>query len=306
MLDAHPDVAVPDEVAFIVRYSRPHYAVHYGWPMRFDAGRCADMILADGSFRRWVSGGVIDAAEGRRALTDPPPGSFADAIRHLYAAAAARRAKPRYADKTPVHVQHMRRLARLFPESRFVHLVRDGRDVAASYREVRWGPSTIEEAALRWQTSVRRGRRSGRRLGPRRYHEVRYENLVAEPERVLRDVSTFLDLRWDDAVLHHHEQAAEVVARTRFPDAHRHVLLPPTPGLRDWRRELTAIEVRRFEAVAGGLLDELGYGRAEPPPPLRLRASAAWSAITIRSHRIAVQSRAGARVLARGPRTVGR
>ena len=119
---------------------------------------------------------------------------------------------------------------------------------------------------MRWRRSVLHGRRDGERLGPGRYREVRYEELVADPERVLRELCGFLELEWDDGVLHHHERAADVIAATRFPDAHARLLLPPTPGLRDWRREMAAADVARFEAVAGGLLDELGYGRVRRPP----------------------------------------
>ena len=78
-----------------------------------------------------------------------------------------------------------RRLAELFPEADFVHLVRDGRDVAASFLELGWAGS-IEEAALHWKLRVRRGRRAGARLPAGRYHELRYEELVADPEPSLR------------------------------------------------------------------------------------------------------------------------
>ena len=173
-----------------------------------------------------------------------------------------------------MHVLHLRRLGRLFPEARFVHVVRDGRDVAVSYRSVAWGPTTVEDAAMRWRRSVLRGRRDGERLGPDRYREVRYEDLVTDPERVLRELCAFLDLEWDDGVLHHHERAAEVIAATRFPGAHSRLLLPPTPGLATgagrWRRPTW----RGFEAIAGGLLDELGYGCGAVPPSVRRRATA--------------------------------
>ncbi|MET0326625.1 MAG: sulfotransferase, partial [Ilumatobacteraceae bacterium] len=261
MLDAHPDVAVPDEVAFVIRYARPHYALHYGWPRRFDVGRCAALLTADASFRRWGLGTDQVAA----ALSDPAPATYAETVRRLYAAAAAARGKPRYADKTPSHVLHLRRLARTFPESKFVHVVRDGRDVAMSYRSVAWGPSSVEEAALRWRRSVRRGRIDGRHLGADRYCEVRYEELVADPRTVMLELCRFLELPWDEAVLRHQERAADVIAATRFPDAHRRLLLPPTPGLRDWRREMPPADVARFEAIAGGTLDELGYRRGSRP-----------------------------------------
>jgi hypothetical protein len=294
MFDAHADVCVPDEVAFVVRYARPHRAMQYGWPRRFDAGRCVELIVGDSSFRRWP----ITAEDARAAVHETVPTSFADTIRTLYALVAAHRGKPRYADKTPMHVLHLPRLARLFPEARFVHVIRDGRDVARSYQSVEWGPSTAEEAALRWRRSVAHGRRSGARLGAGRYREIRYEQLVTEPEPVLRELCRFFELDWDDRVLHHHEQAERVVAATRFPGAHRRVLLPPTPGLRDWRREMPAADVAGFEAIAGRLLDELGYGcSTRPIAATRARARCRVAADDVA--RAGVHAVAGARVILR-------
>jgi Sulfotransferase family len=168
-----------------------------------------------------------------------------------------------------------------------------------SYRSVAWGPTTVEEAAIRWRRSVLRGRRDGERLGAGRYREVRYEELVADPERVLRELCRFLDLEWDDGVLHHHEQAAAVIAATRFPGAHSRLLLPPTPGLRDWRREMAPADVVHFEAIAGGALDELGYGRGAPGPSVRRRATARCRLVADGASRSWTQGAAGARVVAR-------
>jgi Sulfotransferase family len=293
MIDSHPDVAVPDEVAFIIRYRRPHRALQYGWPRRFDAAACTDLIVADSSFRRWP----VSEAEARAALADPPPSSFADTVRRLYALVAASQGKARYADKTPIHVLYLPRLARLFPEARFVHLIRDGRDVALSYESVAWGPATVPEAAIRWRRSVRRGRRDGRRLGPDRYREIRYENLVADPERVLREVCSFLRLDWDDSMLRYHVRADAVIAATRFPVAHQRLLLPPQPGLRDWRTEMAPDDVERFEAIAGELLDELGYGCAGGRPSVPRRLQSRGRIVVDGASRSWTQALAGSRAL---------
>jgi hypothetical protein len=296
MFDARPDLAIPDEVAFIIRYSRPHYALRYGWPRRFDAAACMDLIAADSSFRRWA----LPEGAARAALADPVPESFADMVRRLYACAAAARGKPRYADKTPMHVLYLPRLARLFPEARFVHILRDGRDVALSYQSVTWGPTTATEAAVTWRGHVRRGRRDGRRLGPDRYREIRYEELVADPEPLLRSLCAFLELEWDDAMLHHQASADAVIAATRFPAAHQRLLLPPTRGLRDWRRDMPERDVATFEMIAGDLLDELGYGRATGSPSPSERLSSRTRIVAEAASRAWTQARAGSTVLVRG------
>jgi hypothetical protein len=298
MFDSHPDLAVPDEVSFVIRFARPHYARRYGWPGRYDPGAAADMVLANDSFRRWG----LPAGEARAALTDAPaPASFAATVRRAYAAYAARAGKPRYADKTPMHVLHLDRLGRLFPEARFVHLVRDGRDVASSYRSVAWGPGGIEDAALLWRRRVAAGRRAGRRLGPGRYREVRYEHLVAEPEVVVRDLCGFLEVPWDARLLRYHERAGEVIAATHFPAAHERLRMPPTPGLRDWRADLSPAEVARFEAIAGRELVAYGYERATPRSGPGATVAAAGRVAGDHAGRAWGQAWAGARVLAHRP-----
>jgi hypothetical protein len=293
MVDSHPEVAVPDEVAFVIRLSRPHRAVQYGWPRRFDAAACTDLIVADSSFRRWP----VTEAEARAAIADPPAASFADTVRRLYALVAASQGKARYADKTPMHVLYLPRLARLFPEARFVHLIRDGRDVALSYQSVAWGPTTVPEAAIRWRRSVRRGRRDGHRLGPERYREIRYEDLVANPERVLRAVCAFLELDWDNSMVQYHERADAVIAATRFPGAHQRLLLTPKPGLRDWRTEMAPTDVESFEAIAGQLLDELGYGCAAGRPSIPRRLQVRGRIVVEGASRSWTQAVAGSRAL---------
>src|SRR5205809_595320 len=80
------------------------------------------------------------------------------------------------------------------PESRFVHLIRDGRDVGLSIREMSWGPSKMPALAEFWAKRIRTGRSEGARLGGARYLELRYEDLVEGPVRELRRVCAFLDL----------------------------------------------------------------------------------------------------------------
>jgi hypothetical protein len=161
-------------------------------------------------------------------------------------------------------VVHLKALSTWFPEARFVHIIRDGRDVALSYLSIQAGPNSVEEAAAYWDRFVRRGRRDGRPLGPGRYLEIRYEELVLQPEQRLRDVCAFLGLTYSRSMTEYWK-----VGHAWVPGARHHVNLsrPPTRGIRDWRNEMSDEQLATFEAVAGPLLEELGY-------PLAVRVSA--------------------------------
>ena len=204
----------------------------------------------------------------------------------MFACYADRRGKPRYADKTPVYVLHIDRLAALFPESVFVHLVRDGRDVACSFLELGWAES-IEEAALHWRRRVTAGRRAGHKLPTGRYVEMRYEDLVDSPEQALRRLCDAIDLPFDEAMLDPSERAAELVRTTAHPEYHRHLALPPTAGLRDWRRQLDGGQLDRFELLAGTTLEAFGYERVARRPSASARRDAAVHWARWQAHRVA-------------------
>jgi hypothetical protein len=275
MLDSHPEMAVPDETHFLASIGRKHRRRRR--PDGFDVGAFVKEIFNYRSFREWG----LPEERVTEAFRASPPRNYPEAIRRLYATYAAQRGKCRYGDKTPDYVLHLDYLGRLFPDARFVHLIRDGRDIALSYMQL--GFSLETAATYYWKRYVRAGRRAGAGLGPGRYREIRYEDLLADPEGQLRAMCPFLGLEFDFAMLRYFERADEVlgsvpVTRRRW---HRHLDRPPTLGLRDWRREMSTEQVVLFEALAGDLLQELGYERGCPEVPLRaqLHARRRWLAV---------------------------
>src|SRR5262245_29419400 len=152
-----------------------------------------------------------------------------------------------------------------------VHVIRDGRDVALSVRNWKepvkllrrsptWDEDPVTTLALWWEWHVRLGREAGRTLGHSRYYEIHYESLVARPAEECARLCAFLDVPFDGAMLRFHEGRTRDDPGLDAKDAWR----PVTPGLREWRTQLPAEDVERFEAAAGGLLDELGYPRGCP------------------------------------------
>ena len=281
MCDSHPDLAVPPESHFVVPL-----AASSGHP--FDPAVFLNQLYGQERFRLWE----LDRAEAEAAFRRSRPPGYAEAVRTVFGVWAATQGKVRYADKTPGYVLHIPMLARLFPESVFVHLVRDGRDVACSFLELGWA-STVEEAALHWGLRVRRGRQGGLTLPSHRYHELRYEDLVADPEGSLRRLCDVMSVPFSAHMLAHERHAAEVTRTTSHPDYHRHLGEPTTGGLRDWRRELDPEQVIRFELVAGDLLREFSYETAGRRAPLNIRLSAQTRQARWQLHRVTQRLRIG-------------
>lgn len=280
MLDTHPEMAIPNESHFVVQLARRR--ARYETAGGFDVERFTKDLLSHWAFRRWG----LPGEEVLAAYEAAPPTDSASAVRGVYAAYARHRGKERYGDKTPSYVLNIDLLASMFPEARFLHLIRDGRNVAMSYLDADFGSKTLGQAAIYWDRFVRAGREAGARLGPDRYRELRYEELVAEPERVLRDVCAFVGLSFDECMLRYFERADRLDSRRSLDAHHPNLFKPPTAGMRDWRRDLTPKHVAVFEALAGDLLDELGYERAARRPGLLASLRAALFRLSTEVRRV--------------------
>jgi hypothetical protein len=259
MLDSHPSLAIPGEGHFIP-YARKRLR-RFKSPDGVDGEGLARTIVRGLHFQRWNIPTEF-VLERVRALKDP---GFADVIELFYLSYAEFHGKSRWGDKTPLYVRFIPMLADLFPEARFVHVIRDGRAVALSYMSIPWGPSTVWQAAAKWRADVTAGRRAGDSLGRDRYIEVRYEDLVSDPQLELRKICDFSALEFDEAMLTYHEDALRrLQCGPDATDFHRSAAAPPTAGLRDWRSQMPAADVEAFEAVAGAELAQLGYERRSP------------------------------------------
>lgn len=269
LLDSHPSLAVAGESGGMVLQfchglpasERPD---RLDWPPVEERGEpygeaeirsLVDEITSSYRYRLWG----LDPEAVVAAAVSASAASRTDLVRALFASYAALRGKHRYADKTPGHALHLVRLAELFPEGVFVHVIRDGRDVALSMVEMSWGPTDIAGAALHWADRVSRARQAGASLGPGRYLEVRYEDLISDTAVVLARVAAHAGLDYDPAMLAHEDAAARQVAMSPAPDEDRNITRPITGGLRDWRMQMDPVDVATFEALAGPLLGQLGY-----------------------------------------------
>lgn len=276
MLDRHSQLAVPDESYFVPLLADRHL-------YRIDADDFVDDVRRLETVREW--GVPLDALRAR--LTDGMP--IGRAIAAIYEVYADQHAKSRWGDKTPMYMRHLLLLRRFFPDAQYVHLIRDGRDAAVSFLSLppgiafeTWGhPRSTAEFACLWRRDVSAARRLGRRLGSERYLEVRYEELLADAELVLRQICAFAGLSYERAMTDHRGSSSE-------ERPHQQSLKRPlTHGLRDWRTGLSAADTAAFERVAGDLLRELGYdvnGDVGPSGKARRAAYqtqiAAWRAAT--------------------------
>lgn len=264
MCDAHPELSIPPEMGFI-----PTVA---GLRGRSDELRKAFLNAVTG-MATWEDAN-IGRAPFEQALREIEPFTVAQGVRAFYRLYAARFGKPRYGDKTPFYCLHMDGIEKLLPEARFVHIIRDGRDVALSQRGLWFAPGErIEELAHQWHTWITTARRLGRRR--RHYMEVRYEELVEDAPCVLRRVCDFAELPYDPQMERYYESAGErldevktmyrsdgtpLITKAERIYNQRFTTQPPEVArIARWRNEMDAETRAGFARVAGDLLKELGY-----------------------------------------------
>lgn len=250
MLNAHPHVAVPPESRFIVELYRDD---------EVSVDSFLSSLAAHTRFEAWEL--PIESVRGQLEGRAEVP--YADAITACYRAYASARGKERWGDKTPRYIEHIPFLSGLFPEACFVHLVRDGRDVALSYADVPFGPKTVTKAAQLWASRVSKGLRTGRTLPSGHYVELRYEELVDEPEKQTRVLCDFLELEFAPEMLEPGRAHREVLKRAATYNPRVTEKISRT---RSWTEQMPRSQVELFEAVAGDTLSKLGYERAYPAP----------------------------------------
>lgn len=264
MCDAHPELSIPPEMGFM-----PAATALRG---RGSALRQTFFETLTG-MPSWEDANIPRAAF-EQALSEIEPFTVTEGIRTFYRAYAGRFGKPRWGDKTPAYCLHMDKIERVLPEARFVHIIRDGRDVALSLRGLWFSPGErIEELAQHWRSWIMTARRLGKRR--RHYLEVRYEELIADAPAVLRKVCDFVELSYDRRMESYYESSPARLdeVKTMYRDDgsllitkeerlynQRFTTRPPEPSrVFRWRTEMDAETQARFAAIAGDLLEELGY-----------------------------------------------
>ena len=252
ILDRGPDAAIPPESMFLTD-------VAPGTP---DPQALAEEVWNHPKVALWeLPGPAPQLAPGL-----DPDAAIRAALAAPFEAYARKLGKPRWGDKTPHYVNHDDAQLEIWPDARFVVIVRDGRDVALSLRRMPFGPNNAWAAAQWWARGIRAGERAQARH-PGHVMTVRYEDLARDPSTHVPPVCAFLGLAYDEDML-----ALERADRSRivadqaswFPTLFDGV---NAKAVERWRREMPRRDQAVFAALAGAELARFGY--PVPPTPVR-------------------------------------
>src|SRR5262249_6260073 len=145
----------------------------------------------------------IGREELEELIRSREPVSYANFVSGLFDRYGEFRGKPLVGDKTPDYARNLPTLHALWPEAKFIHLIRDGRvgwrsavnwtrkTARLTHLFPSWGVDAVATAAAWWEWHVRLARADGPALGPERYCEVRYEALIEQPAEECARLCTF-------------------------------------------------------------------------------------------------------------------
>jgi hypothetical protein len=192
-----------------------------------------------------------------------------DFIRVVLDSVSQHQGASRWAFYDPDNVLHFRHVKRDIPNALFVHIIRDGRDIALSlkkmggFKPLPWDRSetnSLVATALYWQWMVRRGREAGR-LFPSDYVEIRYEDLITSPRETLARLGGFIDHNLD----HDRIQQASLGSLSKTNSSFREEAAKEKINpLGRWKERLSKLNVAAIESTVGDCLQENKYELSIP------------------------------------------
>ncbi len=255
ILSSHPRLYTPSETGFVP-------FLGFDADARLTPAQARAVLARIERLNREWAGLVEDVGAFYRGLPEPTLAHLLDA---LYRRKIAGQDAARWGDKTPSYVLHVSWLARIFPTSQFVHVIRDGRDATLSARK-KWGRWYMDNYYLlrNWVRHVEAGRRAGRALSPERYLEIHYEDLVRQSEAVVAQTCEFLGEAFHPEMLDHTQLAREQIG----PRGHVEVRKPiSTASVARWKTDMSDSDKRVADRVAGPTLTACGYELSGLGPP---------------------------------------
>jgi hypothetical protein len=255
MLDAHPLLSIAPETHFYTQCRsedcRDDDSLDDLWCCLQQQIGVQDMHLTEAERER-----IWEQLEQMEAPGPP------DLLRALCITYADRDGAVAWGEKTPDHFAHVPTIMREFPEAFVLCIVRDPRDVCLSLRGMPWNRDALPESARKWKTYAEQTDRY-RQEYPDRFRVVRYEDLLDEPERRMREVLSWIGAPFDEGVLSYHQREQGPVDAEREPwKAKTRRPLDPT-NKEKWRTQMPRGERWIVQRLTTPQLLKWGY-EAQP------------------------------------------
>jgi len=249
LLNAHSDIAIPEEASFL----RPLFKNE--WSGQSITGpklqRLVNYLRANEQFNLWNFDRepLLQEIGSREAIT------FSEVMDIMYSSYAKNEGKIRWGDKS-LFFGSIEKLYEMFPKARFIHIVRDGRDVFHSWRKMDPAKSHPSVMALDWKLKLDFIERSIKTIPASNMLLVRYEDLLTQPNESLQKICNFLSIDFEEDMLRFHQSSNKYIGKHHSDLIFKAI---DDSNITKWKKLLTQNEIDMYQFVAGKSLKKYGY-----------------------------------------------
>jgi hypothetical protein len=255
MLASHSHIAIPSETWYLSALVE-----RFPFDRLLRDNEVSEAISVMTSHYTWPDMG-LDVAEVRSRVANSSGVRLRDLVEIVYRRHMAVEGKSRWGDKTPAYIEIVPSLAAMFRDAKFIHLIRDGRDVAKSFQRQGWHGPWMHGYTREWLRAVELDMKLSKTPLNERILRVLYEELILHPESTLRRICVFLGETFEDQMLQWHAKVDNAVPlrEKRFHTGLSRNMNPSDVGR--WKGEMTSRQIFVAEALIGAQLSRFGYER---------------------------------------------
>lgn len=266
LFEAHPNVIIPPESPFIISLYKKYGRITQWNDAVLEA--FAEDLLKQRYFDKWLVSKeelLVHLQKVKGHIT------FHDMVKHVclaYQSVYDKQEIRLIGDKNPFYSLYIRRIHKLFPEAKIIHLTRDYRDNYLSLINVNFEVPIVPLVIYRWKFAYRLARKL-KEQHPGQVYSLRYEDLATDPETEFGKLCSFLNIGFDPSVMKFYEKKQEVEkvysGSSDINVIHKSLLNPiSTSRMNLWKTQMTPKQIRIAEIVAGKTGEMAGYKREYP------------------------------------------
>lgn len=257
VLQASPDLHIPPEnwaMGGCISDFR-----YYSWLMPWKA--IVNLYLGRhiGANHRWFANPPSNLQRRLLSIAEPKR-SLARLIAecYIYHGESQEAQFTRWADKTPLNINHMDAILEVFPDARFIHMIRDGIDVVHSWSKLGKYKGDVTGPAKRWKDAIAKGEAFSH-SNPESILEVRYERFVRNPADVAKKIFRFIDLEYDEDMLTREDHFCKM-GQARKIEHYQKAFQDISPrNIGKGREALTSQQAEKLKPMMNDVLTDLGY-----------------------------------------------
>jgi len=250
ILNSHSKIAVPEEGTFLMPLLKEKY-LNYTFKGK-ELDRLIKYISQNPQFELWNK----DFTEFFREVRNKGRTTLKEFISGLYSFYAKKEGKIFWGDKTPSFFRKIDVLKKLFPEAKFIHIVRDGRDIFNSWRKMDPTKNNAPVIALDWIYKIKKIEKSFQKMNPKDNLTIRYEDLLDDPKKTVSSIGKFLEIDFEETMLEFYKQSGKYIGKHHSPLIYKSIT---NVNKFKWKKTLTKNEIGSFALVAKKYLKKYGY-----------------------------------------------